>query len=266
MTRRALPVRARTSGQPITGYERVERPDRYVRILAAAYLLPTVVLADAIDTNRPGFSFTPGIVERGRAQFETGVTYVRDDADKNTLVLPQAEVRFGIAPATEAFVSSLGWARSEGADATARGLVDPAVGVKFRATDAASATQLALLVQLSVPAGDRAFTSDAWDPAVAAVWTHTGRITLAGTARLSRSGDDYRFDNGLKLPVALGGGHSVFVEWEANLPENGDSAHWLNGGYQLLRGERVQFDLNVGAGLNDAAGDYRAGLGFSFRL
>ena len=66
--------------------------------------------------------------------------------------------------------------------------------------------------------------------------------------------------------MSLGGGQSVFVEWDANLSENGGSAHRLNDGYNLLRGDRVQFDLNVGLGLNDDAGDYRAGVGFSIRL
>ena len=57
-----------------------------------------------------------------------------------------------------------------------------------------------------------------------------------------------------------------FVEWEANLPEGGGSTHWLNGGYQWLIDDDMQFDLNAGLGLNDRTADYRVGVGFSIRL
>lgn len=127
----------------------------------------------------------------------------------------------------------------------------------------ADAWTTALLLILSVPVGDNDFSSDSWDPGAGFVWTRSGALPLAGTARVSYVDEEWRFDNGLKIPVALGGSHSVFVEWEANVPENGDDTHWLNGGYQYLFGEGIQFDVNVGAGLNDETGDWRLGIGFS---
>jgi hypothetical protein len=122
---------------------------------------------------------------------------------------------------------------------------------------------MAILLQLSVPVGNSDLSSDRFDPGAAFVWTHAGRIPLAGTVKVSRSRDGFRLDNGLKLPFSLGGTHSAFVEWEASLPEGGSDAHWLNGGYQWLLDDRIQFDANAGIGLNDRAGNYRIGAGFS---
>ncbi|MEO1204674.1 MAG: transporter, partial [Pseudomonadota bacterium] len=117
----------------------------------------------------------------------------------------------------------------------------------------------------SLPTGDDRFSSDEVDPAVAFIWTHSGRFNLAGTAKLSDAPGGYQFDNGLKLPFAIDERRSWFVEWEANVPESGGSSHWANGGFQWLYRDNIQIDLNAGVGLNSRAGDYRFGVGFSIR-
>ena len=76
----------------------------------------------------------------------------------------------------------------------------------------------------------------------------------------------FRLDNGLKLPFSLSETSTVFVEWEANLPEGGGSTHWLTGAYQLLIDNNMQLDFSAGLGLNDRAEGYRLGIGFSIRL
>jgi hypothetical protein len=141
-----------------------------------------------------------------------------------------------------------------------------ALGSKVNISNAEARTQMALLFQLSVPTGDDSFTSDRWDPSLAFVWSHAGDFDIAGTVKISDFESGYQLDNGLKVPFPLGEAGSGFVEWEANLPEQGGSIHWLNGGYQWLIDDRMQLDLNAGLGLNDRAGDYRLGIGFSISL
>jgi len=234
--------------------------------MMTAILCPIATHAGPVDTNRPGFSFTPGIVAVGQLQVETGVTYTRFSSESDNLALPAADIRFGIADRIEGFVSSVSWEKNEvGADEIS-GLVDPDLGIKMRLTDANDAFQVSLLLKVSVPIGNNALTSDRWDPAGGLVWTSSGRLPLAGTVTVSSLDTGLQLDNGLKLPFSLGKGRSAFVEWEANLPEEGASAHWLNGGFQWLPAERWQLDLNAGLGLDDDAGDYRAGVGFSFLL
>jgi len=242
-------------------------PSRFRTAALVCLLLAAAMPAfgQAIDTNRPGFSFTPGVVGKGRWQVETGIGYTRNDSDSETLSLPNAEIRYGSGEQVEVFVSSLGWAEDDTGGITDSGLIDLAVGSKIAISEPGAATKMAVLFQLSLPTGDDRFTSDEVDPAVAFIWTHSGRFNLAGTAKLSDAPGGYRFDNGLKLPFAIDDRRSAFVEWEANVPENGGSSHWLNGAFQWLLADNVQVDVSAGVGLNDRAGDYRFGVGFSFR-
>lgn len=223
--------------------------------------------AQAIDTNRPGFSYSPNVVADGQWQLETGFAYDRPGGSAYSMSAPLAELRFGVADGVEIFVSSMTWnyARS-GNGRSGRGLGDVTVGTKLEFGPADAGVDFAVLFELSVPAGSDEFSSDSWDPGVGFAWAYAGAVPLAGTARLSWTGDDFQVDNGLKLPISLGGPHSLFFEWEANLPENGNAAHWLNSGYQFLVADDSQLDVNGGLGLNDRAGDYRLGIGFSKRF
>ena len=229
-------------------------------LVLCAVMLPCA--AQTVDTNRPGFSFTPGTVPAGQWQLETGLAHDRPDSDSESTSLPTAELRVGVSDRAEVFLSGLSWSTSDGPGGDVEGFNDVAVGAKYSLASG-GAWSTALLLQVNVPVGDDELTSDRWDPSAAFIWTHSGTLPLAGTVKVSDVDGRLRLDNGLKLPWALGGPHSVFLEWEANLPEGGDDAHWLNGGYQFLASDRVQIDLNVGVGLNGEAGDYRLGIGFS---
>jgi hypothetical protein len=245
----------------------IARSSNLLRAAAfASLILSAEAFAQPIDTNRPGFSFTPGVVERGQIQLETGLQHDRPDNDSRSTHLPLAELRFGVADQIEVFVSSLSWTETEAGANTSSGLVDPAIGTKFSIGNSSSKTRMALLFQLSVPIGDESFSSDRWDPGAAFVWTHDSRIPLAGTVKISKFREGFQLDNGLKLPFSFADRHSGFIEWEANIPEHGDDTHWLNGGYQWLMDERMQLDLIVGLGLTDETGDYRLGIGFSYRF
>ena len=230
--------------------------------LILACFVPGAVLAQAIDTNRPGFSFSPNVVAPGAWQMETGVGYTRINSNNDSTSLPQAEFRYGIADEVELFISSLGWVDAN----SGSGFLDPAIGAKVSVSDAGATVNMAFVFQLSVPIGGNEVSSDSWDPSLAVVWAMTGGLGLAGTVKIGESDSDYQVDNGLKLPFSINDSQSAFVEWEANLPENGGSSHWLNGGYQWLLDDRMQVDFNAGIGLNDRAGDYRLGVGFSMKL
>jgi len=232
----------------------------------AALVLSGQAHAQTIDTNRPGFSYTPSVVEPRQWQLETGLNHSRPDDDSRTTSLPVAELRFGVADQIEVFFSSLSWSETKAAGSTASGLVDMAVGTKIRISNSEAKTRMALLFQLSVPIGDEEFTTDRWDPTAAFVWAHDSSFPVAGTVKLSRYRDGFQLDNGLKLPFSFADRHSGFIEWEANLPEDGGSTHWLNGGYQWLIEDHVQLDLNAGLGLTDRTGDFRLGIGFSYRF
>ena len=235
-------------------------------VVIVAFAAPDLVVGQTIETNRPGFSFSPNVVGLAHWQLETGITYNRSDDNTRTTSLPVAEIRIGVADQLEVFVSSLSWSETKSSSDETRGLVDMALGTKVNVSNAEAKTQMALLFQLSVPIGDDSFSSDRWDPSVAFIWAHNGDLAIVGTVKVSEFRSGYQLDNGLKLPFFWGDAHSGFVEWEANLPEGGGSSHWLNGGYQWLIDDRMQLDFSAGLGLNDRAGDHRLGVGFSIRL
>lgn len=208
--------------------------------------------AQTIDTNRPGFSFAPTVVPTNRLQLEAGMGY---DRDSDSIAVPQAELRYGAADAIELFVSSLNWDDGERADMT--------IGSKIAIGGLPDTTQMAALLQVSVPTGNSANSSDRWDPGAALIWAHAGMLSLAGTAKITQFDDGFQIDNGLKLILPSTGRKTVFIEWELNWPEGDDPAHWLNGGYQWLLNAHFQLDANIGFGLNSAAGDYRFGIGLA---
>ena len=241
---------------------------RFRRLIAAAALscaATGAARAQDIDTNRPGFSFTPGIVPVGRWQLETGFSFTRFDSETRAVSLPLAEVRTGVADRVEVFVASLSWSQLQVPGPDVSGAEDIAVGTKIGLAEDDARTRLALLLELGVPTGASEFTADRWDPTAGLVWAHDASLPLAGTLLLTDLEDGLLLANGLKVPFSWGEVHSGFAEWEANVPERGGSAHWLNGGYQWLLGDRAQVDASVGIGLSDAAGDVRFGGGFSIR-
>jgi hypothetical protein len=232
-------------------------------LLASQLLCVAPALGQSIDTNRPGFSFSPNVVDVGAWQVESGVGYTRLDDGFSAWSAPSLEVRTGISGQWELFVASLGWGELRTPVEDISGFLDFTLGAKWRLSSRDARTLTALVLQVSAPAGSDEFTSDRWDPSVAFVWAHNAAFPVAGTVKLSEFSGGYQLDNGLKLPFSWGSGHSVFVEWEANLPEHGDNLHWLNSGYQWLPAQNIQLDLNAGLGLNNRTPDYRLGAGFS---
>ena len=235
-------------------------------VAAVLSILSDNVRAGAIDTNRPGFSSSPEVVDRGTWQLETGLDYTRVNDHASSVSLPSAEVRAGIFEQVELFVSGISWTADKSRGNTNNGFTDIALGTKLQVTNPEAHNQVAFLFQLSVPVGEAGFSSDRWDPSAAFIWAHEGGLSIAGTFKISRFRGGYQVDNGLKLPFSLGEGHSAFAEWEANLPQDGGSSHWLNGGYQWLFREQMQFDASAGIGLNERTADYRLGIGFSYRF
>lgn len=233
---------------------------------AALSLLSSGAGADPIDTNRPGFSFSPGVVGKGAWQLETSLGYARADGGVRALSLPNAELRYGVGNDLELFVSGLSWIDAEAGGSSISGFGDMAVGTKIALGDLDASTRMALLFLVTVPTGKTGLTSDSWDPSLGFVWATSGRLPLAGTAKVTDLDGTFQFDNGLKLPFTLNDRQSLFIEWEANLPERGSSTHWLNSGFQWLLSDDIQVDFGADLSLSDFGDDYRIAAGFSTRF
>jgi hypothetical protein len=206
-------------------------------------------------------------VEPGDWQLESGISWNEPGDDDEAWGLPALDFRIGLARALEAYLTNVSWQNSsQSSDGDVSGWLDPIIGVKWRLDRGEGLLGAALLAQVSVPVGDNAYTTDRWDPALALAWTLGTAIPLAGTARVTFADDEVLLDNGLKLPYAFADRQVLFAEWEANLREDSDDAHWMNLGYQYLLDDDRQLDISAGWGLNDGAGGFRLGAGFSMRF
>jgi hypothetical protein len=151
----------------------------------ALMLYVPMTVAGPVDTNRPGFSFSPNVVGTGVWQLETGVDYSRSEGGSRTLELPNAELRYGIDERVEVFVAGINWVDADLGGSSVSGFSDLQIGTKIGLVDANSPTRLAMLFLVSAPTGDNALTSDSWDPKLGMVWSTAGKLPLAGTVTVT---------------------------------------------------------------------------------
>ena len=238
-------------------------------LLSLLLVTPPISLAqDRIDTNRPSFSSSPYVLTHRSWQIETGIDYEKNStgAGSTSLTLPSALLRFGLADDVELHVEWDGVSRSKSDGRTSTGITDASIGIKIQVSGDQARTVAAFLAELTVPVGDAAFTSDRWDPTIGIAWVHAGSLNWAGTAKITKKGSKYQFDNGVVLSFVTSANSSTFVEWEASIPDAGSTIHKLNGGFLWWHGPAIQFDVNGSLGLIDEAADYKLGLGWSYRF
>ena len=83
--------------------------------------------------------------------------------------------------------------------------------------------------------------------------------------------DDHRrifqFDPALALDLDIGSRLNGYVEYFSELKTGGVAdLHLINGGFTFLANDDLALDLWAGGGLNDAAPEWRVGVGVSWRF
>lgn len=234
-------------------------------------LAPTLFLAavasaqEPLVTDRPDFTESVNVVERGRLQLEGGATFTRSD-DTDEIALGELLLRIGVAPRLELRLAgnSLVWIDSRGGNSD--GLEDAAIGGKLLLLPDAAA----LLFGTSVPTGSDDLSSDAWEPEL--------KLALAravGTASVGvnvgwiwTEGVDERLHRGLAsvtagFPFGRGG---VFVEAYGIATEgSGGEEVYADAGVTRLLSDDFQLDARIGMGLGGEAADWFVGVGAARR-
>ena len=234
-------------------------------------------LAGSIGTGRPSFSTGTTAVPVGRFQFETGVSYSRDDhgvaGDFDGVVFPNLLVRAGVLDAVELRLSTAGYvSRDPGAD----GFADLRLGAKFELftpadDDPAWLPKIAVQPTLTVPTGS-ASPNDQLDVAVqlAASWSLSDDVGLLSNlaATTASTGTDTATTVAASLLAArqLGEDTKVFAEVFHQASDSGPDTTSADVGVLHLLTDNVQIDAVLGAGLDREATDLFAGAGLSFRF
>jgi hypothetical protein len=236
-------------------------------------------LKSSIATDRPDFTESSTTVPAGSVQIETGYTVSTDDDSGPRVTshsFPEALFRVG---------TSLEWLELRLATNVSGETAPENSGADFEdlylGTKIAMCNQdglipeLAVMPQMTVPTGGSSVTADRTLPGVNILygWDLTDSLSTAGSTQVNRTVDDdgsacvewaQSWTVGFGLTEQLG----AYTEWFAFFPDSGtaaDTQHYGNGGLTWLFNDDLQADVRAGFGLNEAADDFFAGVGLSWR-
>jgi hypothetical protein len=265
-------------------------PPRVPSILFFFLVASVVLPADEppLITDRPDQTESPSIVPRGLLQLEAGATYLRNDrgaTDVTALAVPESLLRWGLTDTFELRLFFAGFAVERtssdmGQSSKEDGFAFSALGVKVAVAEGKGAVpKVALLGALTFPTGTDAFSTERVDPSFRFAFSNTltERLSLGynlGATWLTIEDslgveDTVAFANWtVVLGISASERVGVFTELFGRAPLSGDgrTRTSFNTGMTYLLTRRLQLDANVSAGLSDAAPDWTAGVGVSFRF
>ena len=224
-------------------------------------------------TDRPDQTESAAVVPRGRLQVETGYLFARGDGIASHTA-PGTLVRIGLGGRTELRLGHAGMIGGEGRRAAG----DSELGAKVNLIPLAEGwrPQLALLGGLSLPTGDRGYSSDSADPSFLFAFAHEllPRLSLGYNAGAVWESSAERPDRdafivySLVFGVSLTDRLGMFIELFGDRQVTGVTATSasVDGGFTLLLDDLVQLDLSIGRRLRGPADDMFVGAGLSFRV
>lgn len=229
-----------------------------------------------IETDRPTFSLSPNTIPKGRIQIETGYTFSLEKAspDVKTHNFPETLVRIGLTERTE---FRLEWPNltyiDNGRDV--HGFNDLGLGFKVQVWQQQGLRpRLSFVGRLSIPTGDKNFSSDRLDPLFRTILTYAlnKRVGLFGTVNIgspTSQGTRYvQVSSSLGLSAAIRDRLTGFVEYYGLYPRDvaSGSANFLQTGVLYHLTYNLQLDVRVGGGLTRGTDDFLTGAGISWRF
>jgi hypothetical protein len=215
-------------------------------------------------------------VPAGHYQLEGGYTFTRQGTDESQS-LGELLLRIGVNERIEARlgIGSYDW-DDPGIPGERRigGYEDPVLGLKIRLAPDDAKTQLALLLNTTVPVGGDELTADDWQPEgkLAMGWDFTDRFSLASMLVYTYASDGGERFSQFAASVSAAFSHND--RWGSYLEAygfskesaDGSSTTYLNTGLTYLLSKDVQLDVRVGAGLDSPHPNWYAGLGAAVRF
>ena len=244
--------------------------------------------------DRPDFTEAAETVGPGVIQFEFGYTLAydelrgdRDGGDRDggdgtvwTHFFGEPLLRVGVAHGLELrFAASPVSQRTRTDDLRVddSGTEDLDLGIKLvLARQVGRRPAIAVIPQMTLPTGSEAFSRNRLSPGVNLIyaWDLTEEVSLAGSTQVNRAvtarGEGYaEWAQSLVTGLVVGARTGVYAEWYAFFhaaPQGTRTEHYANGGFTWSVADDIQWDIRLGAGLNEAATDFFAGTGFALRI
>lgn len=241
-------------------------------------------LDEPLVTDRPDFTEASVTVGAGVLQLESGYTYSydRDGEDRvRNHSFPETLLRVGMF--ADWFEFRVDWnygvEQSDigGVQDTISGAEDMSLGVKLALTpQECMLPETAIILQMSVPTGADAFSNDEVLPGVNYLygWDITEEWSMGGSTQINGATDDLtediysEFAQSWTLNRSWTERVTSYTEFFTIVPISADTNRtetYFNGGFSVSLNDNVQWDIRAGVGLNDAADDFFAGSGLSFR-
>jgi hypothetical protein len=130
---------------------------------------------------------------------------------------------------------------------------------------------------MRVPSGSDEFSANEVLPGLNWLygWDVVQWLSVGGSTQVNRRLDDVtrqpyeEFAQSMTINYRLIERVGAYTEWFCLAPDGADTNHnenYFDGGFTFLVTDNVQLDARAGVGLNEAAADMFAGLGFAFRM
>ena len=233
-----------------------------------------------ITADRPGFATPPGVLGRGVAEIEGGVTFSVDTAEhtrERTVTLGSPLMRFGVGRSIELRVAGDGFLfrgdESPG-HSTAAGWSDLALGAKIAVVhERRNFPAISLLPSIVTPTGDRAFTNSTYDPGlgIAAFKTLPAGLSLTGTIT-GTSISEERVRHGqsasaiaIWFPAPARSAGYIEMYAVASEGPGGASTRTFDGGFSRNFGPNLQVDIEAGRRMYSGRPCWFVATGFAWR-
>jgi hypothetical protein len=237
-------------------------------LLALSLLANPAAAQEPLVTDRPDFTESAAVIERGHFQLEGGTTFTRaDETDEHAL--GEILLRIGIAPRLELRVGANSYAWVDHPEGDVDGFEDATLGAKVLLSEGRVAS--ALLLGTSVPTGSHGIGAEAWEPEVKiALARDVGVASVGANAGWFWSvADDERLHGtvgSLTVGLPLGERGGLFLETYGIAVEGaGGEEAYADAGVTRLLSDDLQLDARVGVGLGGEAADWYVGAGVSRR-
>ena len=235
--------------------------------------------AEPLVSDRPDFTESATVVDRGRLQLEGGATFARTQDGVEATTIGELLGRWGVARGLELRLGFPTWERVDDGRTTTDGLADLVVGAKVQLATARGdgffpGADWALVVATTVPTGGDEVTADAWQPTatLCGAWELGGDWSVGANLGLARLEDDDQRVTSVwasgALGVALSEATSAFFELVVIEREErrGPSTVTLQTGITHLLSDDLQLDALVARRLTDEGPDFLVGFGVSTRF
>ena len=229
-------------------------------------------------TDRPDFTEATQTVQAGHIQFELGYTYSKDKENGVKIedhIVPEMLARVGLRDDLEFRFVWGGYASQDLNDNSTDGYTDISLGFKHQMYKQESwMPDFSIIGEIFLPVGSQEFKNQEAIPGLKFLWAYDlGTYSIAGNLNLATPfGEEERYmevAKSVSLATSISEDFGCYLEYYGLFPVDDvveTTEHYVNGGFTYMLGDDVQLDIRAGHGINNAARDFFAGSGISFRL